>query len=201
MFVLIPFAFLFDFLQYIYSAIVAKNHQKIWLRCFFDKIHFTDIFNDIYHDYRAAILTKISLWLLPFYMTLAIYCYYVKVRRVMRTATVLYWCHSMAHIGSPEPASMLCVCFVFLYLSFFLFVVEFTSSWDTKVNFLVFIMKQLSFYRFVPRSELFQPHLVINVTGDSVGEKFELYLIPTFLLALLAAVYRDEIIISIFISL
>ena len=62
-------------------------------------------------------------------------------------------------------------------------------------------MKQLSFYRFVPRSELFQPHLVINVTGDSVGEKFELYLIPTFLLALLAAVYRDEIIISIFISL
>ena len=180
---------------------MAKNHQKIRSRCFFDKIHFTDIFNDIYHDYRAAILTKVSLWLLPFYMAIAIYCYYVKVRRAMRTATVLYWCHSMAHIGSPEPASMLCVCFVFLYLSFFLFVVEFTSSWDTKVNFLVFIMKQLSFYRFVPRSELFQPHLVINVTGDSVGEKFELYLISTFLLALLAAVYRGEIIISIFIPL
>ena len=108
-----------DFLQYIYSAIVAKNHQKIRSRCFFDKIHFTDIFNDIYHDYRVAILTKISLWLLPFYMAMAIYCYYVKVRRAMRTATVLYWCHSMAHIGSPEPASMLCVCFVFLYLSFF----------------------------------------------------------------------------------
>ena len=107
-----------DFLQYIYSAIVAKNHQKIRSRCFFDKIHFTDIFNDIYHDHRAAILKKISLWLLPFYMAMAIYCYYVKVRRAMRTATVLYWCHSMEHISS-ELTSMLCVCYFFLFLSFF----------------------------------------------------------------------------------
>ena len=32
--------------------------------------------NDINHCYRAAILKKNSLWLLPFYMAVATYCYY-----------------------------------------------------------------------------------------------------------------------------
>ena len=47
-------------------------------------------FNDINHGYRAAILKKNSLWLLPSYMTVAAYCYYEKVHRTMRTATASY---------------------------------------------------------------------------------------------------------------
>ena len=47
-------------------------------------------FNDINHDYRAAILKKNSLWLLPFYMAVATYCYYEKVHRTMRNAIVLH---------------------------------------------------------------------------------------------------------------
>ena len=46
--------------------------------------------NDINHGYRAAILKKSSLWLLPFYMAVATYSYYKKVRRTMRTAIVSY---------------------------------------------------------------------------------------------------------------
>ena len=33
-----------DFLQYIYSVLVAKNHQKIESRCLLHKFSFTDIF-------------------------------------------------------------------------------------------------------------------------------------------------------------
>ena len=46
-------------------------------------------FNDIYHCYRATILKKTFLCLLPLYMVLATYFYYEKVRRTMRTAVVL----------------------------------------------------------------------------------------------------------------
>ena len=35
-------------------------------------------------------MKKNSLWLLPFYMTVATYFYYEKVRRTMRTAAVSY---------------------------------------------------------------------------------------------------------------
>ena len=45
-------------------------------------------FNDIDHGYRAAIFKKNSLWLLPFYMVVATYFYYEKVRKTMRTAIV-----------------------------------------------------------------------------------------------------------------
>ena len=45
-------------------------------------------FNNINHVYRATILKKDSLWLLPFYMVVATYFYYEKVRRTMRTAIV-----------------------------------------------------------------------------------------------------------------
>ena len=48
------------------------------------------VFNDISHGHRAAIFKKNSLWLLPFYMTVATYCYYEKVRITMRTAIVSY---------------------------------------------------------------------------------------------------------------
>ena len=65
-----------DFLQYIYSAPVTKNHQNIRSRCFPSQI----FFNDINHGYRAAILKKNSLWLLPFYMA-AIVSYLLKDRK------------------------------------------------------------------------------------------------------------------------
>ena len=45
-------------------------------------------FNDINHGYRAAILKKNSLWLLPLYMFVATYFYYEKVRRTIGTAIV-----------------------------------------------------------------------------------------------------------------
>ena len=47
-------------------------------------------FNDINHGYRAAILKKSSLWLLPFYMAVATYSYFEKVRRTRHTAIVSY---------------------------------------------------------------------------------------------------------------
>ena len=46
--------------------------------------------NDINHGCRAAILRKNYLWLPPFYMAVATYCYYEKVRRTMRAAIVSY---------------------------------------------------------------------------------------------------------------
>ena len=45
-------------------------------------------FNDINHGYRATLLKKNSLWLLPLYMVVATYFCYEKVRRAMRTAIV-----------------------------------------------------------------------------------------------------------------
>ena len=47
-------------------------------------------FNNINHGYRAAILEKSSLWVLPFYMTVATYCYYENIGRMMHTAIVSY---------------------------------------------------------------------------------------------------------------
>ena len=46
--------------------------------------------NHITYGYRAAILKKSYLWLLPLYMDVAIYCYNEKVRRTMLTAIVSY---------------------------------------------------------------------------------------------------------------
>ena len=45
-------------------------------------------FNGINHGYKAAIIKKNSLWLLPFYMVVAAYFYYEKLCRTMRTAIV-----------------------------------------------------------------------------------------------------------------
>ena len=47
-------------------------------------------FKNIHHGYREAILKKNCQWLLPFYIAMATYCCYGKVRRTMRTAIVLY---------------------------------------------------------------------------------------------------------------
>ena len=49
-----------DSLQYIYSVPVTKNHRNIRSRCLVHEFSFTDIFNDINHGYRAAILKKNS---------------------------------------------------------------------------------------------------------------------------------------------
>ena len=75
-------------LQYIYSVPVTKNHRNIRSRCLVHEFSFTDIFNDINHGYRAAILKKNSLWLLPFYIIMATYFFYEKMRRTMRTGIV-----------------------------------------------------------------------------------------------------------------
>ena len=47
-------------------------------------------FNNINQGYRAAMLKRSSLWLLPSYMAVVTPCYYEKVRRTMRTAIVSY---------------------------------------------------------------------------------------------------------------
>ena len=44
----------------------------------------------INHGYKVAVLKKNSLLLLPFFMSVATYCYYEKLRRTMRTAIVSY---------------------------------------------------------------------------------------------------------------
>ena len=56
-----------DFLQHIYSVLAAKNHQKTRRRCLVHEF-FCTFFNDINHDYEAAILKKNYLCLLSFYM-------------------------------------------------------------------------------------------------------------------------------------
>ena len=47
-------------------------------------------FNDINHGYIGAILKKGSFWLFLFYMAVANYCFYKKVRRTIHTAIVSY---------------------------------------------------------------------------------------------------------------
>ena len=42
-------------------------------------------------------MKKNSLWLLPFYMAVATYCYYEKVRRMMHNAIVLHLLKQMLH--------------------------------------------------------------------------------------------------------
>ena len=46
--------------------------------------------NNINHGYRTAIMKKNSLWLPLFYMAVATYFCYEKVRRTMRPAIVSY---------------------------------------------------------------------------------------------------------------
>ena len=75
-------------LQYIYSVPVSKNLRNIRSRCLVHQFPSQTFFNDINHGYRAAILKKNYLWLLPFYMVVATSFCYEKVRRTMRTAIV-----------------------------------------------------------------------------------------------------------------
>ena len=70
----------------LWLRIIRRSDQGVFFINFPSQI----FFNDIDHVYRAAIWKKNSLWLPPFYMAVATYCYYEKVRRTMRTATVWY---------------------------------------------------------------------------------------------------------------
>ena len=127
--------FLFTFLVPFFMALLAQKliyTINIWfnfvacgwessegpIKVFSSWISLRIFFNDINHGNRAAILKKNSLWLLPFYMAVATYCYYEKVRRMMRTAIVSYllnWivnifqdiiCHSNSKIWNPLSMSI-----------------------------------------------------------------------------------------------
>ena len=74
------------FILYLWLRIITRSDQGVQFMNFPSQI----FFNDINHDYKAALLKKNSLWLLSFYVDLASYCYYEKARRTMNTATVSY---------------------------------------------------------------------------------------------------------------
>ena len=76
--------------EFIYSALVAKIHQKIRSKCLVHEFSSSHFFNDINHGYRAAIWKKKFLWLLPFLMAVATCCYHEKMRRTMCTTIVSY---------------------------------------------------------------------------------------------------------------
>ena len=80
-----------DFLQNIFIPclwlkVIRRSDQGVSFKNFPSHI----FFSDINHGYRAAILKKSSLWLLPSYMAVVTSCYYEKVRRTMRAAIVSY---------------------------------------------------------------------------------------------------------------
>ena len=52
-------------------------------------------FNNINHDYKAALFKKNYLWLISFCMDVASYCCYEKMHTTMRTATASYF-HSFS---------------------------------------------------------------------------------------------------------
>ena len=61
-----------NFLQCIYSVLVAKNHQKFLSTYLVHECSFTNIFNNINDGYKAAILKKNPLWPLSFFMAVAV---------------------------------------------------------------------------------------------------------------------------------
>ena len=74
------------FIRCLRLRIIRRSDYGVLLMNFRSQI----FFNDINHGYRATILKKSFLWLLPFYMAVATYCFYKKIRRTMRTAIVSY---------------------------------------------------------------------------------------------------------------
>ena len=73
------------FILFLWLRIIRSSDQGV---CFMNSSHI--FFNDINHGYREPIFKKIYLWLFPFLMAVATYCYYDKVRRTIRTAIVSY---------------------------------------------------------------------------------------------------------------
>ena len=58
-----------------------QNHHKFWSRCVVHEFSFTNFSNSINHGYRETTLKKNYLWLLPFFIAVAAYCYYDNVWR------------------------------------------------------------------------------------------------------------------------
>ena len=78
--------FYYVFILCLWLRIVRSSDQGVYFMNFLSKIFFSD--NN--HGYWAAILKTNSLWLLPFFMAVATYCYHEKVRRTMCTAILSY---------------------------------------------------------------------------------------------------------------
>ena len=72
------------FIRCLWLRIIKRSDYGVQFMNFPSQISF----NDINHGYRAAILKKSYLWLLPFYMAVATNCYYKNVQRTMCTAIV-----------------------------------------------------------------------------------------------------------------
>ena len=72
------------FILFLCLRIIGTSDQDVQFMNFPSHI----FFNDINHGYRATILRKNSLWLLPFYKVVATYFYYEKVRRSFSTNIV-----------------------------------------------------------------------------------------------------------------
>ena len=74
------------FVRCLWLRIIRRSDEGVLFMNFSSHI----FFNDINYGYRAAILKKSSLWLLPSDMAVATYYYHEKVRRRMLTAIVSY---------------------------------------------------------------------------------------------------------------
>ena len=83
-------------LQCIYSALVAKNHQKFRSGFWVHEFYFTDVFNDINHGYRVVTLKKncgnfLSLWL---WLLIAI------MKRCAEPCALQLYCTSLIYVHS-----------------------------------------------------------------------------------------------------
>ena len=78
--------FLICIILFLWPRIIRRSYQGVQFINFQSQV----FLNDINHGCRAAIMKKNYLWLRPFYMSVASYCYYEKVRRTMCTVTVSY---------------------------------------------------------------------------------------------------------------
>ena len=74
------------FILCLWLSVIRRSDQGVLLMKFPSQIYF----NDINHSYRAAILKKIYLRLLPFYVAAATYCYYENMHRTILSAIVSY---------------------------------------------------------------------------------------------------------------
>ena len=79
--------------------IIRRSDQGIQFMNFPSQI----FFNNINHGFKAVLLKKNYLRLLSFYMDVASYCYYEKVRRTMHTGIVTYlYSFSAAELNNIE---------------------------------------------------------------------------------------------------
>ena len=112
---------------------MTKNHEKIRSRCLVHEFSLADLFNDINHGYRAAILKKSSLWLLPFYMAVATHNHYDKVRK--RCALQLYRTSlTWTYRGRCYCLCFCCCCCCCLSAWFYISIDEVCFNFPTEYN-------------------------------------------------------------------